>query len=125
LTADRGPQTDLNVIALPKGSTSLFAGANDIGARASYNFAAMAGVAPGLRVGGGVLYSRLGARAIYSKELSQGLSIGLEGRVYDPRHPTTDLYANFGLGSGLTLFGGERDALHSGRRTTFGLQYQF
>jgi hypothetical protein len=72
-----------------------------------------------------VLYSRLGARAVYSPELSKGLGLGLEGRVYDLRHPTTDVYANFGLGNGLTLFGGERDALHSGRRTTFGLQYQF
>jgi hypothetical protein len=125
LTSDRGPQTDVNVIALPKGGTSLYAGANDIGSRTSYNFAAMARVAPGFSIGGGMLYSRLGARAVYSKELTRGLTAGLEGRVYDLRHPTTDLYANFGLGSGLTLFGGERDALHSGRRTTFGLQYQF
>jgi hypothetical protein len=125
LTKDRGPQTDINVIALPKGSTSLYAGANDIGGRASYNFAAMARLAPGLQAGGGVLYSRLGARAVYSKELSRGLGLGVEGRVYDLRHPTTDLYADFGIGSGLTLFGGERDALHTGRRTTFGLQYQF
>ena len=125
LTRDRGPQTDINVIALPKGSTYLFAGANDIGARASYNFTAMSRVSQNLRVGGGVLYSRLGARAVYSPELSKGLGLGLEARVYDLRHPTTDLYANLGLGQGLTLFGGERDALHTGRRTTFGLQYQF
>jgi ABC-type transporter Mla subunit MlaD len=125
LTRDRGPQTDVNLIALPKGSTYLYTGANDIGARASYNFAAMARMGPNLRVGGGVLYSRLGARAVYSPELSKGLGLGFEGRVYDLRHPTTDLYANFGLSNGLTLFGGERDALHSGRRTTFGLQYQF
>jgi ABC-type transporter Mla subunit MlaD len=125
LTRDRGPQTDVNLIALPKGSTYLYTGANDIGARASYNFAAMARMGPNLRVGGGVLYSRLGARAVYSPELSKGLGLGFEGRIYDLRHPTTDLYANFGLSNGLTLFGGERDALHSGRRTTFGLQYQF
>ena len=125
LTRDRGPQTDINVIALPKGSTYLFAGANDIGARASYNFAAMARMGPNVRVGGGVLYSRLGARAVYSPELTRGLGFGLEGRIYDLRHPTADVYANFGLGQGLTLFGGERDMLHTGRRTTFGLQYQF
>ena len=124
LTRDRGPQTDINVIALPKGSTSLFTGANDIGGpRTSWNFAAMAAVSPHLQVGGGVLYSRLGARAVYSPELSRGL--GLEGRIYDLRRPTTDLYANLGLGNGLMLFGGERDALRNGRRTTFGLQLQF
>jgi hypothetical protein len=125
LTKDRGPQTDINVIALPKGSTYLFTGANDIGAKASYNFAAMARMGANVQVGGGVLYSRLGARAVYSRELSKGLGLGFEGRIYDLRHPTTDAYANFTLGNGLTLFGGERDALHSGRRTTFGLQYQF
>ncbi|GAC1658049.1 MAG: hypothetical protein NVS4B13_00310 [Candidatus Elarobacter sp.] len=125
LTKDRGPQTDINLIALPKGSTNLFTGANDIGAKASYNVAAMTRMGPNLQVGGGVLYSRLGARAVYSPALSKGLGLSLEGRVYDLRHPTTDLYANFGVGNGLTLFGGERDALHSGRRTTFGLQYQF
>jgi ABC-type transporter Mla subunit MlaD len=125
LTRDRGPQTDINLIALPRGSTYLYTGANDIGAKTSYNFAAMARVAPNLRVGGGVLYSRLGARAVYSPELSKGLGIGFEGRLYDLRNPTADVYANLGLGSGLTLFGGERDLLHTARRTTFGLQYQF
>ena len=125
LTKDRGPQTDVNVIALPKGPTYVFAGANDIGAKSSYNFAAMQHMGPNFSVGGGVLYSRLGARAVYSPELTKGLGVGLEGRIYDLRHPTTDLYANFTLGNGLMLFGGERDALHSGRRTTFGLQYQF
>jgi len=123
LTKDRGPQTDINLIALPKGDTYLFAGANDIGAKSSWNFAAMTKLRPGLSVGGGVLYSRLGARAVYSPALSRGL--GLEARVYDLRRPTTDAYANFKLGNGLTIFGGERDLLRDGRRTTFGLQYQF
>jgi ABC-type transporter Mla subunit MlaD len=125
LTKDRGPQTDVNVIALPKGSTYLFTGANDIGARSSWNFAAMSHVTPSLSLGGGVLYSRLGARAVYSPGLDSALGVGFEGRIYDLRHPTTDVYANFRFGNGLTLFGGERDALHTGRRTTFGLQYQF
>jgi len=125
LGSDRGPQTDVNVIALPKGPTYLYTGANDIGAKSSYNFAAMSHLGPNFSVGGGVLYSRLGARAVYSPELSKGLGVGFEARVYDPRHVTTDLYGNLLLGNGLTLFGGERDALHSGRRTTFGLQYQF
>ncbi len=123
LTKDRGPQTDFNVIAAPNGSTYLFAGANDIGANSSFNFAPMMRMTPRLSVGGGVLYSRLGARAVYAPPKGGGL--GFEGRLYDLRHPTTDLYADFGLGNGLMLFGGERDALHTGRRTAFGLQYQF
>jgi ABC-type transporter Mla subunit MlaD len=125
LSKDRGPQTDFNVVAMPNGPTWLFAGANDIGARSSYNFTPMMRMAPNFSVGGGVLYSRLGARAVYSPQLTKGLGLGFEGRIYDLRHPTTDLYANFGLGNGLMLFGGERDALHTGRRTAFGLQYQF
>ncbi len=124
LTKDRGPQTDVNLIALPRGSTYLFAGANDIGGPASsMNFVGMATVKPGLQIGGGVLYSRLGARAVYAPVPGKGFS--LESRVYDLRRPTTDAYANYNLGNGLTLFGGERDALRTGRRTTFGLQYQF
>lgn len=125
LTRDRGPQTDFNAIVLPKGSTSVYAGANDIGARTSYNFAAMSHMGPNLSVGGGVLYSRLGVRAVYDPGLSKALGLGFEGRIYDLRHPTTDLYANMRLYNGLTLFGGERDAFHDGRRTTFGLQYRF
>ncbi len=125
LTRDQGPQTDVNLVALPHGSTYLYTGGNDIGGPASsFNFAAMQRVAPHFDVGGGILYSRLGARAVYNSGLdSRGL--GLEGRLYDPRHPTADAYVNYSFGSGLLLFGGERDVLHTGRRTTFGLQYQF
>jgi ABC-type transporter Mla subunit MlaD len=124
LTRDRGPATDVNIIALPNAGTYLFTGVNDLGGPAStVNFAAMQRLAPHISIGGGIVYSRLGARAVYSPALSRGL--GFDALIYDPRHPTTDAYANFGLGNGLTLFGGERDALHSGRRTAFGLQYQF
>jgi hypothetical protein len=125
LTKDQGPQTDVNVIAMPNGPTYLFAGANDIGAKTSYNFAGMAHVGKNLSVGGGVLYSRLGARAVYDPGLTKALGIGFEGRIYDLRHPTTDLYANANVFGGLTLFGGERDVFHTGRRTAFGLQYRF
>jgi hypothetical protein len=51
--------------------------------------------------------------------------LGFLGLIYDPRHPTADGYLNLHLGGGLQLFGGERDILHSGRRTAFGLQYQY
>ena len=124
LTGDRGPSTDVNVIAFPNGQTYLFTGVNDIGGPASTaNFAAMSRIAPHFSLGGGIVYSRLGARAVYSPALSRGL--GFDALIYDPRHPTADAYASYGLGRGLQLFGGERDALHSGRRTVFGVQLQF
>jgi ABC-type transporter Mla subunit MlaD len=125
LTKDRGPQTDFNLIALPRGRTSLLTGANDIGSAgtSSYNFAALQSIGPGdaFRVGGGVLYSRLGLLAGYAP--AGGL--GLEARAYDLRHPTIDGYATLHAAPGIAIFGGERDILHSGRRTVFGLQLQF
>ncbi len=125
LTNDRGPQSDINVVLLPRGRTSLLTGANDIGGAgtSSYNFAALQSIGPGdaFRVGGGVLYSRLGLLADYGRP--RGL--GLELRAYDLRHPTLDPYATLHVVPGFELFGGERDVLHSGRRTVFGLQLQF
>jgi hypothetical protein len=124
LTRDKGPSTDINLIIPPHGGTYLYTGVNDIGGPASsWNFTGMTTVRPHLMVGGGVLYSRLGARVLLSPSAPVGL--GFEGRVYDPRRPTADAYANLRLGDGLTIFGGERDALRDSRRTTFGLQYQF
>jgi ABC-type transporter Mla subunit MlaD len=124
LTPDRGPQSDFNLVALPKGRTSLLAGANDIGsATTSYNFSGLQTIGPGdaFRVGGGVLYSRLGLLAQYGANSG----VGLEARAYDLRHPTVDGYATLHAAPGVELFGGERDVLHSGRRTVFGLQLQF
>jgi ABC-type transporter Mla subunit MlaD len=125
LTSDRGPSTDINLIALPYGRTYLFTGVNDLGGPSStWNFAAMERVAPGLQLGGGVLYSQLGARALYTPGRT-GRGFGVEGLLYDPRHPTLDTYANYRLGGGLSLFGGERDLTHPDRRTVFGFQYNF
>jgi len=75
LTKDRGPQTDVNLIALPQGPTYLFTGANDMGARTTWNFTAMRQLTPSFKVGGGGLYSRLGARAVYSPQLTKGLGL--------------------------------------------------
>jgi ABC-type transporter Mla subunit MlaD len=125
LTKDRGPQSDFNLVALPYGRTSLLLGANDIGSSgtSSYNFSALQTIGPGsaFRVGGGVLYSRLGLLAGYAPRTG----VGLEARAYDLRHPTLDGYATLHAAPGIELFGGERDVLHSGRRTVFGLQLQF
>jgi hypothetical protein len=120
-TTQRGPQTDVNAVLLPHGSTSLLTGANDIGTpQSSWNLAIRQNVAPHLTVGGGVLYSNLGALAQY-----QPGPVGIEARFYDPAFPTLDAYGNLDVGRGLQVFGGERDVTHTGRRTVFGLQLQF
>lgn len=120
LTADRGPQTDVNLLLLPLGATSFMVGANDIGARTTYNFAALKTFRPGLRVGGGVLYSRAGILASYDAG-----RFGVEGRAYDLRRPTFDAYGNVNLTTWIKAFLGERDLTRPERRTVFGLQLQF
>jgi hypothetical protein len=120
-TSMQGPQTDVNAFILPNGKTSLFVGANDIGTpQTSWNVAVRENVAPHFYVGGGVLYSNLGVMAQYNPGV-----LGAEVRFYDPAFPTLDAYGNINLAKGVQLFGGERDILHSGRRTVFGLQLQF
>jgi hypothetical protein len=120
-TTSRGPQSDVNALILPNGKTSLFVGANDIGTpQSSWNVAVKENIAPHFYVGGGVLYSTLGAIVQYNPGI-----IGVEARLYDPAFPTLDAYGNINLAKGLQLFGGERDITHSGRRTVFGLQLQF
>jgi hypothetical protein len=104
---------------------SLLAGFNDIGGPSpTSNFALMMRMTPGLQLGGGILYSQLGARALYTPSRT-GHGIGFEGMIYDPRYPTADAYVNYRLTGGLMVFGGERDLLHAGRRTAFGFQYNF
>ena len=120
-TTSRGPQSDVNAYILPNGKTSLFVGANDIGTpQSSWNVAVKENVAPHLYVGGGVLYSTLGAMVQYNPGV-----VGVEARVYDPAFPTLDAYGNINISKGVQLFGGERDITHTGRRTVFGLQLQF
>jgi ABC-type transporter Mla subunit MlaD len=115
-TDDRGPQTDVNLHFLPHSSMSFLAGANDIGAKTTYN-ALGEGTFGGLRLGGGVLYSRLGFLAS-----GQTHHLGFETRLYDPRNLTLDAYGRLILNSHLELFGGQRDIFHADRRTVFGLQ---
>ncbi len=109
---------------MPRGRTSLLTGANNIGAPAgsmtTWNFALEQTLTPQLRYGGGVLYSRLGALARYDPG-----AFSLEGLLYDPRHPTLDALAGFKVARQTEIFAGERDILHSGRRTELGLQLGF
>ncbi|MDQ6931030.1 MAG: MlaD family protein [Candidatus Eremiobacteraeota bacterium] len=120
LSSDRGPQTDFNLLLLPKGTTSFLVGANDIGARSTLNFAALSSFGSSIKVGGGVLYSRLGILGQFNKG-----PVGLEGRLYDLRRPTLDAYINANVTSFSQFFFGERDITHPERRTVFGLQLQF
>lgn len=120
LSSDRGPQADFNLLLLPKGNSSLLVGANDLGAKATYNFAMLSNVGNGFRVGGGVLYSRLGVLGSYWRD-----RLGLEGRLYDLRRPTLDAYLNARVTPLSQLFFGVRDLTRAERRTVFGLQLQF
>jgi hypothetical protein len=118
LTSDRGPMSDFNVAILPKASTSLFAGVNDVGANSTANFMLM-GNRSGFHYGAGIEYSRLGMKLSFG-----GPKLGFEARAYDLRHPTLDAYANLFVAPKLQLFGGERDTTHRARRTVFGLQFE-
>ncbi|MDE2482375.1 MAG: MCE family protein [bacterium] len=118
--ADRGPQTDLNALIFPHGSTSLFVGANDIGYHTTTNLAVLERMSANVRLGGGILYSQLGVMGRYDDRL-----FGIDGRLYDPRRPQLDLYGNIHLGKGLDLFAGERALNHQERRFTYGIQAQF
>jgi ABC-type transporter Mla subunit MlaD len=128
LGTNRGPQSDFNLVVLPNASTSVLVGANNLGpgpngGLSTYNFALLNTISPGLRAGGGVLYSRLGLVSQYKPVGKHGL--GFQGALYDPQHPTFDAYGSIPIFEKVSVFGGERDILHSGRRTVFGLQLNF
>lgn len=119
-SSDRGPQTDVNAVLFPRSQTSVITGVNDIGHYSSVNAAFLTSFNANVRLGGGILYSRLGLIGEYNANV-----FGLEGRFYDPRHPTLDMYGNLNLSRGLQLFVGQRDLNHADRRTVFGVQAQF
>jgi ABC-type transporter Mla subunit MlaD len=118
-SADRGPQTDLNAILLPHASTSVMLGANDIGYGTTANFLLLKNLRNGVRVGGGVLYSRLGILGRFNSHL-----FGIETRAYDLRRPTVDLYGDVKLMHDVRLFVGERAINHAERRPVYGIQAQ-
>lgn len=120
LTADRGPQADINAIILPRGGVSLMTGANDIGGKATFNLVGIKAFTPNIHVGGGVLYSQLGALATFDVG-----PIGLETRIYNTRRPSFDFYGNFNVAQWGKLFLGQRAAGRPDQRTVFGLQLQF
>ncbi|TAM61938.1 MCE family protein [bacterium] len=117
LSRDRGPQSDVNLWIAPYSSTSVKLGANDIGAYSTVNAAIFKRLTPSLRLGGGVLYSRVGV------EGSAGSgALGLDALLYDLRHPTLDVYGRLRMSRGVDGFAGERDLTSGDRRTVFGLE---
>jgi phospholipid/cholesterol/gamma-HCH transport system substrate-binding protein len=120
LSADRGPQTDLNAVFLPKSTNSLMVGANDIGYHTTANLALLHSIGSGFRVGGGILYSQLGFLTKYDTNL-----FGAQASIYDPRRPELDLFGNVHLTKNLELFAGERAINHPERRFNYGLQTNF
>jgi ABC-type transporter Mla subunit MlaD len=125
LRDDRGPQSDYNLLLLPYGSNSILVGANDLGSsHTTYNFLPSQRFWGHWNIGAGVLYSNFGMRILNTPPAHQK-GVGLDARFYDPRRPTGDLYLNVPVGTGIELFGGERDIFHSGRRTAFGFQYTY
>jgi hypothetical protein len=121
LDSDRGPSSDFNVFLLPHARTGLEAGVNDLGANGTSTANLMLlNRAGGITYGGGIEYSRLGLTA----NVARG-AFGIETRAYDLRHPTLDQYVNVFVMPKLQIFGGERDLIHTDRRTVFGLQFEF
>ncbi|MBV8583244.1 MAG: hypothetical protein JO241_04540, partial [Candidatus Eremiobacteraeota bacterium] len=112
LSADKGPQSDFNVVVLPHGDSQLYTGVNDLGGTQTWNFAVRQRLAPNLLVGGGILYSRLGVMGVVSNKV-----FGFEGLAYDPRYGYVDTYLRLHATHNLDFFAGERDVLHAERRT--------
>ena len=115
--SDRGPQSDLNAVILPHGTTSLLVGANDIGYNTTANLALIKSLSPSVRVGGGVLYSQLGFLGAYSNGV-----FGFDTKIYNPQRPEIDAYGNLRIAKNWELFVGERALNHQERRFTYGFQ---
>jgi phospholipid/cholesterol/gamma-HCH transport system substrate-binding protein len=118
-----GPASDLNVDLLPGARTHLTFGANDLGYSTTYNFLLDRSTDPSLQVGAGVLYSKLGIAALFRPF---GNPVGIDARLYDPKHPTLDLYGDLRLTQRLQLFYGERSLFGPAAKTpSFGFQINY
>lgn len=118
-----GPNSDLNIVVLPRSDTHFTFGANDLGYASSYNFLIGKNVTPAFQVSGGVLYSKLGLAALFRPF---GGPVGVDARLYDPKHPTLDLYGDLRLTQRLQLFYGDRSVWGTSAKTpSFGLQINY
>ena len=117
LSADQGPEVDLNATLLPNAQTSVFFGGNNIGYNATTNVDLLERLGSKFHVGGGLLYSSFGVMGQYNERL-----FGLETRIYNQRRPSVDVYGNFNVLHNLQLFVGGRDINHNTVRFTYGAQ---
>ncbi|HXW51695.1 MAG TPA: MlaD family protein [Candidatus Acidoferrales bacterium] len=118
-----GPMSDLNLELLPRAPVHLTVGANDLGYHTTYNFLVNMQRTAQLQYSFGVLYSNLGAQAIYQPA---GL-FGVDARLYDPKQPKLDLYGDIRLAQRLQLFYGERSLMGPAnlRTPAFGAQFNY
>lgn len=118
-----GPASDLDLILLPGAKTHLTVGANDLGYSTTYDFLLDRNTKD-LQLGAGVLYSKLGIAALFRPF---GSTVGIDARLYDPKHPTLDLYGDLRLSERLQLFYGERYLWNNTKTKTpsFGLQIKY
>ncbi len=116
---NQGPESDINLIVLPRSKTSLMVGANNIGHGTTANAALLQSLSPNFRLGYGVLYSQVGILGQYNARI-----FGLETRVFNPQWPQVDLYGNLNVAKGIQLFVGERALNQPVRRFTYGFQAQ-
>jgi len=118
-----GPASDLNLVLLPRAKTHLTVGANDLGYSTTYNFL-LDRNSKDLQLGAGVVYSKLGISALFRPF---GSPVGVDARIYDPKHPTLDLYGDLRLSERLQLFYGERYLWNNTKTKTpsFGLEIKY
>ncbi|HEY7993258.1 MAG TPA: MlaD family protein [Candidatus Eremiobacteraceae bacterium] len=118
-----GPASDMNLVLLPGAKTHLTVGANDLGYSTTYNFL-LDRNSKDLQLGAGVEYSKLGIAALFRPF---GSPIGIDARIYDPKHPTLDLYGDLRLSERLQLFYGERYLWNNTQTKTpsFGLEIKY
>ncbi len=116
-----GPMSDLNLELLPRFPVHVTVGANDLGYHTTYNVLVNMQRSAQLQYSFGVLYSNLGAQAIYRPT---GL-FGIDARLYDPKQPKLDLYGDLHLAQRLELFYGERSLMGPStlRTPAFGVQF--
>jgi len=118
--AGGGPASDVAITLLPRLPMHATIGADDLGYSTKYDLLIDSARSSGLTLSGGILYSTLGFKAVVDPN---GL-LGIDARVYDPKHPKFDLYGQVRLSQRLQLFYGERNIFFgNGTRTpSFGLQ---
>lgn len=102
-----GPYSDVELNILPRFPTHISIGANGLGQNNTYNFLVDHRASRTLQYSFGVLYSNLGAKAVWS-----GLGpFGIDARLYNSAWPRLDLYGDLRLSQRLMFFYGERSVM--------------